>query len=75
VKGSADGRAPVSIFAPDEHTTSRLAHILAEALSIAAMHSPDRNARQRLLAAAGDTFDASADLERYERRALAGGGR
>jgi hypothetical protein len=70
----ANDRAPIRLFDGDHYTTARIARLLGEFCSAAAMHSPDRNVEQRFLSAASEAFDAMAILERREQR-IAGGAR
>jgi len=74
VPAPANDRAPIRLFDGDHHTTARIARLLGEFCSAAAMHSPDRNVKQRFLSAASEAFDAMAILERREQR-IAGGAR
>jgi hypothetical protein len=57
-------QAPARLFDGNHETTPRIARLLGEFCSAAAMHTSDRNARQRLLTAAAEAFDAMSILER-----------
>lgn len=56
----------------DSETTPRIAQIIAELASVAAMNCPDKYARQCFLGSAAQAFDGMAALERAQARKTGG---